>query len=269
MTHISGNSAPCRLLVTEPADGIWNMAVDEALLDEVAQTGSPVLRFYTWRRPTLSLGYFQSSADRSQHPASAEADVVRRLSGGGAILHDNELTYSWILPASHSLAQDTQALYQFVHQRIAATLNALLSEVGSRWEASLCPTTEKRAAADEPFLCFQRRSEGDILLSEIDATPDSPTHKIVGSAQRRRRGTVLQHGSILTSRSDFAPELPGIADLAHSESIAARLFDSVRTSFCESLDIELAEYELTEHLLKKAEQLACDKYQANSWTKRR
>ena len=100
-------STVCHLIVDAPADGAWNMAADEALLHTVSNTETPVLRFYQWQSPTLSLGYFQSYADRNQHAASLEADVVRRLSGGGAILHDQELTYSLVLPGSNPLASDT------------------------------------------------------------------------------------------------------------------------------------------------------------------
>jgi len=95
-------SAPtaCHLLIDPPASGSWNMAVDEVLLGAVAKSGTSALRFYQWKSPTLSLGYFQSYSERSKHPTSLAADALRRLSGGGAILHDRELTYSLILPAS-------------------------------------------------------------------------------------------------------------------------------------------------------------------------
>src|SRR5262245_10595361 len=92
---------PCRLVVDPPASGVWNMAVDEALIDDVADGGLATLRFYQWNEPTLSLGYFQPYAARMGHAASASAAVVRRLSGGGALLHDRELTYALALPAAH------------------------------------------------------------------------------------------------------------------------------------------------------------------------
>ena len=76
------------------------MAVDEVLLDAAAVREQLSLRFYGWSEPTLSLGYFQRVADRKQHIASRECPLVRRLSGGGAILHDDELTYSFATPAT-------------------------------------------------------------------------------------------------------------------------------------------------------------------------
>ena len=75
------------------------MAVDEVLLEAAAADGQCTLRFYRWEEPTLSLGYFQTYADRWQHEPSRDAAVVRRTSGGGAILHDAELTYSFAVPA--------------------------------------------------------------------------------------------------------------------------------------------------------------------------
>src|SRR5437868_3979467 len=89
-----------RLIIDSPGDGAWNMAVDEALLETAANTNQATLRLYQWRQPTLSLGYFQLAADRAQHAASAACLLIRRPSGGGAILHDRELTYSIALPRS-------------------------------------------------------------------------------------------------------------------------------------------------------------------------
>src|SRR5438445_617792 len=86
-------SGPCRLIHDLPGDGPWNMAVDEALLEDAARSGRPTLRFYGWAEPTLSLGYFQPYAQRASHPPSSRCAVVRRPTGGGAILHDAELTY--------------------------------------------------------------------------------------------------------------------------------------------------------------------------------
>ncbi|MEM6330787.1 MAG: lipoate--protein ligase family protein, partial [Planctomycetota bacterium] len=89
---------PCRLIVDPPQPGARNMAVDEALLDAAAAGAGATLRLYRWSSPTLSLGYFQPLAARAAHPASAGCPCVRRHSGGGAIVHDHELTYSLAVP---------------------------------------------------------------------------------------------------------------------------------------------------------------------------
>ena len=88
-------TAEARLILDPPADGLWNMALDEALLELAGESGIPTLRLYRWQPATLSLGYFQPYQDRESHPPSTTCPVVRRSSGGGAILHDRELTYSF------------------------------------------------------------------------------------------------------------------------------------------------------------------------------
>ncbi len=113
----------CRLIVDPPAEGAWNMAVDEALLLAAERDGAAWLRFYTWREPTLSLGYFQNHADRQLHAASANCKLVRRASGGGAILHDRELTYSIALPSKHPLARRAELLYDAAHRSLIETLS--------------------------------------------------------------------------------------------------------------------------------------------------
>jgi len=92
---------PARVIFDSAGDGAWNMAVDQALLMSAEQDGMVTLRLYAWAQPTLSLGYFQKHADRQLHTASATCPLVRRRSGGGAILHDQELTYSLAIPSSH------------------------------------------------------------------------------------------------------------------------------------------------------------------------
>jgi len=192
-----------KLLIDPPASGDWNMAVDEALL-EAAANGTATLRLYQWTPATLSLGYFQAAALRQSHSASLACPLVRRASGGGAILHDRELTYSLALPQPASKPQTAAVLYDSIHDSLIAAL-AEFDVVATRHGPAGGSSSQPRQNAAEPFLCFQRRAQGDILCGE---------HKIVGSAQRRRRGAVLQHGSILLARSLHAPELPGIEELS-------------------------------------------------------
>ena len=174
------------------------MAVDQALLASANADGQVTLRFYRWAPATLSLGYFQVADQRREHPPSSHCDLVRRTTGGGAILHDRELTYSLCVPCTNRLSSSHQALYLQVH---GAVIEALRD-----WgiEATLYSAGE-RAAANPPFLCFQRRSPGDIVLNGV---------KICGSAQRRLNAAILQHGSILLARSEFAPELQGVHEAA-------------------------------------------------------
>src|SRR5689334_5041875 len=92
------------------------MAVDEALLIDAAEHNTDTSRFYSWSPTTPPLGYFQNFADRDQHAASRNCAVVRRQTGGGAILHDREITYSLVLPPAHPLTKQNEKLYEIVHQ---------------------------------------------------------------------------------------------------------------------------------------------------------
>ena len=251
--------AVLRLIISPPAAGAWNMAVDEALLvgDESVSGNSAdiTLRFYEWQEPTLSLGYFQALADRSQHSASQDCTVVRRASGGGAILHDQELTYGLVAPVAQRFGASTAELYDLAHQS--------LIEVLSDWNitAHLCASEELLGlGAHEPFLCFQRRSRGDVLLG---------SHKICGSAQRRHQARVLQHGSLLLGRSAAAPELPGIRDLA---SAAPKLSD-VRSAWLERLahrlQLEVCASALAASEVAAAEQIQEGKFSHPKWTAKR
>ncbi len=194
---------PCRLLIDPPGAGAWNMAVDETLLEWSAAQGGCCLRLYGWREATLSLGYFQEYQDRGGHGPSRHCPVVRRLTGGGAIVHDAELTYSLVVPGGHPLAARRERLYQAVHGALIEALAALGIVAALKKGSELFSGPSKIVLT--PFLCFQRPTAGDVLVGET---------KIAGSAQRRRRGAVLQHGSVLLRRSAAAPELPALEDAA-------------------------------------------------------
>lgn len=192
------SSVPCRLLVDfEPRPGAWNMAVDELLLDSAVRDGRLSLRWYRWNEPTVSLGYFQDRVALDALPALGGLPAVRRLTGGGAIVHDRELTYSCAVPASHPLAARPRELYTLIHGEIVALLNA--------WQV---PARLRGTAVDGrsgEFLCFGRGDDFDVVVGN---------QKILGSAQRRRKGAVLQHGSLVLRRSAHAPQFAGAWDLS-------------------------------------------------------
>ena len=183
------------VILDEPQSGVWNMAVDEALLEESLQNGTIFLRLYRWSEPTVSLGYFQKETEQRRDPRLTNLPTVRRLSGGGAILHHHEQTYSCSLPPTHRLAQQPTRLYEEIHAVFVSWLTECGVPVKTRGENS--------DRKDEPFLCFLREAAPDLIVSG---------HKILGSAQRRRRGAVLQHGSLLLKASDHVPELHGLRD---------------------------------------------------------
>ena len=263
---------PCRLIVDPPQSGAWNMAVDEALLTEAATEGLATLRFYEWSEPTLSLGYFQKYADRAQHPASASAAVVRRQSGGGAILHDHELTYSLALPRKHSLVLDAQRLYMTVHEVIATVLRNTLPQVHSPRSLRFAEQVEVDKKKTEPFLCFQRRSAGDLVFIAKLSNQVADNHKIVGSAQRRSRGAVLQHGSILLWRSEFGPELAGLGDLCDNALATTCLTSELSAQLLQALDLdeqgETCERKLGNRCRALAARLRDEKYGNRVWTQK-
>ena len=192
--------------IDEPRSGLMNMAIDDAMLDFSNARRAVVLRLYQWSEPTLSLGYFQRLSQRELHPPSSDLDVVRRATGGGAIVHHHDLTYSLAVPQSSSTVGAAPAIYHVVHEAIVQWLTEL--EIpASLWRATYnLPTigVQHAIANKSKFLCFHRRSEGDVIVGD---------QKVMGSAQRRTQGAILQHGSLLISLSSYAPSLLGLQDL--------------------------------------------------------
>jgi lipoyl(octanoyl) transferase len=257
--------APFRLLLDPPAAGAWNMAVDETLLESAANEGTCTLRFYQWAEPTLSLGYFQRAADRRLHVASINCAMVRRQSGGGAILHHLELTYSLAVPERHPLAKNRLDTYRVVHEALIQTLAQwgieakLFQPTGATagLSSSADGTAGQANRGTQPFLCFERRAPGDVVLGAT---------KIAGSAQRRWRGAVLQHGSVLLARSPAAPELAGIEELSGVALSAEELTEAwLKTLSC-SLAIIGERGEISAGERARATQRAAEKYAATAWT---
>ncbi len=184
-------------LETAPHSGSRNMAVDEWLLEQAISADQLTLRLYQWEEPTLSLGYFQEKTGTPLPEALQPLPRVRRLTGGGAILHDQELTYSLCLPASHELSSTPVELYALMHRWFIAAL----AEQGIE-----CRFREtEQAERNGSFLCFFRGDRHDVLCG---------SDKVLGSAQRRRKGAILQHGSLILRTSAAAPEIQGLDELS-------------------------------------------------------
>jgi len=212
-------SAKKRLLIEDSGtSGSWNMAVDEYLLLRALTANELAIRIYSWKTPTVSLGYFQDSTKFLASGQFSSLPVVRRLSGGGAILHDREITYSISVPATHSLFADPVQLYEAAHSGIVRVFKSAGVTLKCRGETL--------PQEHEPFLCFSRGDRNDLLLRGV---------KVVGSAQRRRKGAVLQHGSILLEASLHARELPGIQNLTPSFHPDAALRHQIGTAIYEKI----------------------------------
>jgi lipoate-protein ligase A len=260
-------TASWRLLVTEPADGATNMAIDEALWRS-RQTGAaaPTVRFFAWAPPTVSLGYGQ--------PLDAAVDVgacrrlgvgvVRRPTGGSAIYHDGperELTYSVVADnADLGTPADLLATYNWIARALCRGLRAL----GAKAEMVPIPDAE----GPVPAFCFARTGRYEIEVAG---------RKLVGSAQRRQGACFLQHGSVLlgvdaprlrvifpTTTDPLATMTTLEAALGHRpkfEDVAAALTDA----FAEEHGLMLRPDGLTDAEAQRVEALVRDKYATDAW----
>ena len=161
------------------------MAVDDALLETPLMPGTAVLRLYRWSPACLSLGYFQSVQQRVSHLDSRELECVRRTSGGGAILHDQELTYSFIFSSGGLNATQIHAVYDVFHDS--------LIRVFARWVSKLPSAKSNKPAKENPFASYDDPQVMCFLM----------IIKSSEAAQRRSREQVLQHGSILLQQSQY------------------------------------------------------------------
>jgi len=192
-----------RLLETYDVEPGRNMALDEALLLLGAE--QPTLRFYTWKPEALSLGYFQRFEDVAEREQAS--CVVRRMTGGGAIHHANELTFSIAAPLAHPLYRGpVAASYERVHAALAAGLERVGVRAHERGDEAL--------ASDRPAsgMCFHRSTAFDLAWDGA---------KGVGTAQRRTGGRVLHHGSIKLGRTALEGPIATLWDHAPGLEIPA------------------------------------------------
>ncbi len=243
-----------RLLIDAAADGVTNMARDEALLEAVSAGHSPpTVRFYRWDPPTISLGYFQHFAEYEALPDPAGGlAVVRRTTGGGAILHDREWTYAVAVPASHALVcRRATRLYERVHDALIEAL----ATIGVR--AARCQAGDDSSAHRGPFFCFARRHGLDVLIG---------ADKLAGSAQRRTPTGVLQHGSIIMARR--YPQQPAAAVQEHLALADEALLEPLLQALARKLEVALEPGAWTRDEVQRAQRLRA-KHVSDDWLKRR
>jgi lipoyl(octanoyl) transferase len=246
----------CLVLPYEMADGPANMALDEAMLEAAARDGSAYLRFYGWCVPTLSLGYFQRIAEVRSDPRWEGRPIVRRPTGGGAIWHHHEVTYAIAIPPGSPLVRPNTELYRAVHGAIAEVLVDRGIPARRRGEEAAA----NRTGEVRPLLCFTGRDPEDIVWED---------HKLVGSAQRRRGGAVLQHGSVLLARSPNVPELLGVCDVAELPEPPQDWEEPLRNRFVDALDLEPVAVGVPDPLRARALALERTNYRDPIWTEGR
>ncbi len=262
-----------RLIISEPASGARNMALDEALLLEVS--AQPVLRFYSWQPHCLSLGYGQRCRVVDMERLLRHgATLVRRPSGGGAILHAEELTWSLILPAGHPLSAGSLSVgYQRISQVLYKALQLLGIPVIVKQEAT-------RLSADPA--CFATPAQYELAVAG---------RKLLGSARVQRRYGMLQHGSLpLTGDVAAICQLLRYSDDSRRELAAAKLREGATTlaeasggkkicstqviaalvnAFRTDCDVDFLDSDLTRVELKRAAELESERYGNPAWVCRR
>jgi len=239
----------CRLLPYAVADGPHNMAADEVLLESAAG-GVASLRFYGWSGPTVSLGYFQPHAARRDDPRRAALPYVRRPSGGLMLVHHHELTYALALPPGEQ-GHGGRRWLGLVHRAIASALaeQGVLSR----------PHEPPDRPAETP-LCFRHLTAGDLLVAG---------HKVVGSAQRKQRGALMQHGGVLLAQSSCAPELPGLRELTGRDVVVEEACAAVAHWITSETGWGMCPDEWRREELSRTEVLAREKYARPEWNDRR
>jgi lipoyl(octanoyl) transferase len=265
-----------RLIITVSARGAWNMAVDEAILEHIGRGESlPTLRLYAWEPACLSLGYSQPFADVDRTRLQARGwEVVRRATGGRAILHTDELTYS-VTGNAEEPALSGGVLESY--NRIAQALLVAVRKLGLPVELKEGKLTEN--AAPNP-VCFEVPSSYEITVHG---------KKLIGSAQARKKEGVLQHGS-LPLNGDLTRICQALAleTEAARENAIQRLLRSATTvesvlgrtvswktaaqafidGFESQLELCFEKGDLSESERKRAEELVSEKYDHPAWTER-
>ncbi len=264
-----------RLLITPPADGAANMAIDEAILYALAGGhGRPTLRFYRWQPACLSLGYNQHFSDVDEAACRALGYTwVRRPTGGRAILHTDELTYSVVTSAADPrVAGSVVESYRALSRGLLGGLQQL-GAVAVQAKGDMPKNPEQGAA------CFDTPSHYEVTLNG---------KKLVGSAKVRRKGMVLQHGTLplrgnLTrifrtlALSAAEKELLGRKLRQRATTLAAELGREVSfgeaaramaAGFSEALNIDLQPAPLSDREQALVNRLRAEQYTVDSWNKR-
>jgi len=262
--------AAWRLLRSAPADGAMNMALDEAILRAVAAgLVPPTLRLYGWAPPSLSLGRGQPAADADRGALRAAGfGLVRRPTGGRAILHADELTYSIVAPEGEPrVTGDIVESYRRLSQGLIHGLERL----------GVAGLAADRRVGD-------RRAEGPVCFevpSDYEITVDG--RKLAGSAQMRAQGVVLQHGAVplygdiaricrvLAAHPDPArvrARATSVAEALGRPVTWDEAADAMAAGFAEALNLRLEPGGLTDEERTWAEALRADKYATEEWTHR-
>jgi lipoyl(octanoyl) transferase len=265
-----------RLLITPPAHGAWNMAVDESILEHIYRGESiSTLRLYAWAPPCLSLGHAQPFSDVDTNRLQQHGwEVVRRATGGRAILHIDELTYSVIAPSNEPRVEGS----------ILESYNRLAQALLLAVKSLEIPVEMKEGKVSESStpnpVCFEVPSTYEITVNG---------KKLIGSAQARKKEGVLQHGSLpltgdltricqtLVFENEVVREEASKRLLERATTVESALgveisWEKASQAFIHAFEAQLGlsfeRGELSESESKRADELVKEKYAYPSWTKR-
>jgi lipoate-protein ligase A len=266
-----------RLLLSPAARGVWNMALDEAILESTTSGESPpTLRLFSWSPPCISIGSAQpfSQIDHARRKALGW-DIVRRPTGGRAILHADELTYSVTAPLEDPKFEGgVLQSYKYISRGLISALSVLGLQV--ELQPEVVPSEQERS---EP-VCFELPSSYEITIDE---------KKLVGSAQLRRRGGVLQHGTLPLygdigrislalhfededQRNQAHERVQERASTLETSLGRTILWDqaaeAIIQGFSSALGINFENAQPTETEIKRAEELIQERYGNKIWTER-
>ncbi|MGX0286677.1 lipoate--protein ligase family protein [Staphylococcus epidermidis] len=260
----------------------YNMAMDEALLNFVSRGEiDPVIRFYTWNPATLSIGYFQRLQKEIDIDKVKEKGygLVRRQTGGRGVLHDKELTYSVIVPESHpNMPSTVTEAYKIISQGLLEGFKNL----GFETYFAIPRSKEERDKLKQPrsSVCFDAPSWYELVVEG---------RKIVGSAQTRQKGVILQHGSILQDididdlfdmfifknerlkakmKENFVQKAVAINDISNQHITLNEMENAFESGFKKGLNIDFKPLELTEKQKEEVQELE-EKYRSEAWMYRK
>lgn len=255
-------------------DAATNMAIDEALLQWHSEDKiPPTLRFYGWKKPSLTVGHFQN-VNKSIEFSGIEkhgCDFVRRLTGGSAVLHDDELTYSIVVSERHpKIPHSVNKAYYILSQGLLEGYRSLGIEADFA-------IPERELFKDRSAVCFEQPAIYEMIVDG---------KKISGNAQTRKNGVLLQHGSIPMSfdsemlfdlfkfsterlrerqRNSFVKKAISINDITGKKHTYEMLKDAFLKGFTKSLDIQVEPMKLTNEDWQYIHFLAETKYKTNEW----
>ncbi len=249
----------------------YNMALDEAIAASVRKGDSPpTLRLYAWDRPSVSLGCFQKTRDVNiEYCQNRDIPIVRRPTGGRAILHSKELTYSFSAKTDNELF--SKGIFDS-YKKISAALHLALSKIGLSAESRLIRENHQLSIANRQSkspLCFQSASYGEITINK---------RKVVGSAQKRWSDGLLQQGSVpysieeseiqkifrIQSPKDIKVAMAGLKDMIPDLN-DKEFREIIKASFEKTFDIQFISALPSQEEAALALKLESEKYRAPEW----